>query len=43
MTIVAKMQGRWTAPPGIEDKGETVETTATNLEDTVDGEKPKKD
>jgi FixJ family two-component response regulator len=40
MTIVAKMQNRWTAPPGIEDQGETVETTATNVESKGGGEEP---
>jgi hypothetical protein len=40
---VAKMDGRWVDPMPIEDQGETVETTATNVEDAVDGEKPKKD
>jgi DNA-binding CsgD family transcriptional regulator len=43
LRLVAKMDGRWVDPMPIEDQGETVETTATNVEDAVDGEKPKKD
>ena len=32
MMLIAKAQGRWVAPPAIEDQGVTVETTATTMQ-----------